>query len=29
MFSALSDGQTEELMRLLTRLRGSIEAHPI
>jgi DNA-binding MarR family transcriptional regulator len=29
MFSDLSAGQAEELMRLLARLRGSIEAHPI
>ena len=29
MFSDLSAGQAEELMRLLVRLRGSIEAHPI
>jgi DNA-binding MarR family transcriptional regulator len=29
MFSDLSDSQSEELMRLLSHLRGSIEAHPI
>ena len=28
MFADLSENQIEELMRLLNRLRGSIEAHP-
>jgi DNA-binding MarR family transcriptional regulator len=29
MFADLSDHQTEELMRLLTHVRRSIEAHPV
>jgi len=29
MFADLSDNQTDDLMRLLVRLRRSIEAHPV
>jgi hypothetical protein len=29
MFADLSDHQTDELMRLLTHVRRSIEAHPV
>jgi hypothetical protein len=29
MFADLSDNQTDDLMRSLTQLRRSIEAHPV